>query len=74
MVKIVKQELTKIVEILKLLHHFNNMVKLEIKKIKGKKYIYIKDKVRVNDKTLRISTYVGRFGENNFRRLLDENS
>ena len=50
------------------------MVKLEIKKIKGKKYIYIKDKVRVNDKTLRISTYVGRFGENNFRRLLDENS
>jgi Fic family protein len=36
------------------------MVKLEIKKIKGHRYLYIKDKVKVNDKSLPISIYVGR--------------
>ncbi|MEA1984241.1 MAG: hypothetical protein U9N13_01145 [Euryarchaeota archaeon] len=37
------------------------MAKLEIKTIKGNKYLYIKDKVKVNSKNLPISLYVGRF-------------
>jgi fido (protein-threonine AMPylation protein) len=36
------------------------MVKLEIKKIKGHRYLYIKDKVKVNGKSLPIMVYVGR--------------
>ncbi|MBE8539056.1 Fic family protein [Geoglobus acetivorans] len=36
------------------------MAKLEIKIIRGHKYVYIKDKVRVNDKYLSVTVYVGR--------------
>ncbi len=46
------------------------MAKLEIKKIKGKKYIYIKDEVRVNDKTLRISIYVDRLKKTTLQDFL----
>ncbi len=36
------------------------MVKLEIKRIKGNKYLYIRDKVKVNDKSIPLTLYVGR--------------
>ncbi len=37
------------------------MAKVEIKTIKGNRYLYIKYKVRINSKSLPISLYVGRF-------------
>jgi fido (protein-threonine AMPylation protein) len=39
------------------------MVKLEIKTIKGHKYLYLRDKVKVNAKNVVISFYVGRLGK-----------
>ena len=51
------------------------MVELEIKKIKNYKYVYIKDRVKVNDKSLGISIYVGRLGKitlNDFFKKLRE--
>ncbi|ADC64651.1 hypothetical protein Ferp_0477 [Ferroglobus placidus DSM 10642] len=36
------------------------MFKLEIKKIKGYRYIYIKDRVKVNDKSIPVTMYIGR--------------
>ncbi|RLI78629.1 hypothetical protein DRP07_10905 [Archaeoglobales archaeon] len=51
------------------------MIKLEIKKIKGNKYVYIKDKVKVNDKILAISFYIGRLEKTtieNFLKKLSE--
>lgn len=39
------------------------MVKLEIKTIKGHKYLYLSDKVKVNAKNVVISFYVGRLGK-----------
>jgi len=37
------------------------MPKLEIKRIRGNNYLYIKDKVKVNGKYIDITIYVGRF-------------
>jgi len=51
------------------------MPKLEIKKIKGKKYLYLKDRVKVNDKTLPLTIYIGRLGKvtpDQFLRKLSE--
>ncbi|WP_456475743.1 Fic family protein [Candidatus Pyrohabitans sp.] len=48
------------------------MVKLEIKKIKGKKYLYIRDKVRVNGKSITISFYIGRLEKTTPERFLEK--
>ncbi len=48
------------------------MVKLEVKKIKGKKYIYIRDKVMVNDKSITISFYIGRLEKTTAERFLEK--
>jgi len=48
------------------------MMKLEIKKIKGKNYLYIRDKVRVNDKSIAISFYIGRLEKTTPERFLDK--
>jgi Fic family protein len=48
------------------------MVKFEIKKIKGKKYLYIRDKVRVNGKSIAISFYIGRLEKTTPERLLEK--
>jgi Fic family protein len=37
------------------------MPKLEIRRIRGKRYLYIKDKVKVNSRSINITIYVGRF-------------
>ncbi len=47
------------------------MLKLEIKNIKGKKYVYIRDKVKVNDKSMSISFYIGRLEKTTSQRFLD---
>ena len=36
------------------------MVKLTLKVIKGNKYLYLRDRVKVNSKSLSVQTYVGR--------------
>lgn len=46
------------------------MSKLEIKRIRGKRYLYIKDKVKVNDRFVNIAIYVGRFENLNESMLL----
>ena len=46
------------------------MVKLEIKTIKGKKYLYIRDKIKVNDKSVAISFYIGRLEKTTPDRFL----
>jgi Fic family protein len=48
------------------------MIKLEIKKIKGKKYLYIRDKVKVNDKNVTISFYIGRMEKTTPERFLNK--
>jgi Fic family protein len=48
------------------------MLRLEIKRIKGKKYVYIKDKVKVNNKSKVISFYIGRLEKTTPRRFLDK--
>ena len=46
------------------------MIKLEIKTIKGKKYLYLRDKVKVNDKSIAISFYIGRLEKTTPDRFL----
>lgn len=52
--------------------NLNNMIKLEIKKIKGKNYLYLRDKVRVNGKSIAISFYIGRLEKTTPERFLDK--
>lgn len=42
---------------------YYTMAKLEIKVIKGKKYLYLKDKVKVNGKTATVTFYAGRLSK-----------
>ncbi len=46
------------------------MTKLEIKTIKGHKYLYLRDKVKVNDKSIADSFYVGRLGKISVDRFM----
>lgn len=46
------------------------MVKLEIKIIKGHRYMYIKDKIRVNEKSLPITIYIGRLEKTTPERFI----
>ena len=51
------------------------MSKLEIKRIRGKRYIYIEDKVKVNNRSINITIYVGRFekvDESTLLKKIDE--
>jgi Fic family protein len=48
------------------------MAKLEIKKIKGHKYVYIKDRIEVNDKSLVTTFYVGRLERTTMEDFLDK--
>jgi len=45
------------------------MFKIEIKTIKGYKYVYLKDKVKVNGKYFTVSVYVGRLEKISARKL-----
>ena len=47
-------------------------MKLEIKVIKGHKYLYLRDKVKVNDKTAAISFYVGRLSKLEKARVIEK--
>ena len=47
-------------------------MKLEIKIIKGHKYLYLRDKVNVNDKTAAISFYVGRLSKLDRTRVIEK--
>lgn len=48
------------------------MTKLEIKIIKGHKYLYLRDKVKVNGKTTTISFYVGRLSKIHADRFIEK--
>lgn len=48
------------------------MLKLEIKRIKGKRYIYIKDRVKVNDKSRVLYFYIGRLEKTTPGRFVDK--
>ena len=47
-------------------------MKLEIKVIKGHRYLYLRDKVKVNDKTAAISFYVGRLSKLERARVIEK--
>ncbi|NOR77819.1 MAG: hypothetical protein GQ523_05215, partial [Methanophagales archaeon] len=47
-------------------------MKLEIKVIKGHKYLYLRDKVKVNAKTAAISFYVGRLSKLDRARFIEK--
>ena len=48
------------------------MAKLEIKRIKGRKYLYLKDRVEVNDKSIPISIYIGRLEKVTVEQFLEK--
>ena len=51
---------------------YYTMLKLEIKIIKGNKYLYLRDKVKVNGKTATITFYVGRLSKLTLDRFVEK--
>lgn len=51
---------------------YYTMLKLEIKIIKGHKYLYLRDKVKVNGKTTTITFYVGRLSKITTDRFVEK--